>query len=65
VFSKKIEFYLNLLRIITTRKEILLKYLKFSQIQKIILLDHQNNYLRISSMTSNVAKNVDTLKKPI
>jgi len=47
-----------------TEKLVLLKYLKIWLYMdlKIILLDHQNNYVGHSSMMSNIAKNFDFSK---
>jgi len=40
---------------------ILLKYLKLELDLKIIILDHQNNYVGNSSIMSNAAKSFDIL----
>jgi len=52
-----INFYNTLLY---TGETILLKYVKIqlNTVLKIILLEHENNYVGNSSMTSNVAKNL-------
>jgi len=42
-------------------RTILLRNLKFCWIQKIILLDHQNNFVGILKITNNAAKNFDIL----
>jgi len=44
-----------------TERAILLRNLKFCWVQKIILLDHQNNFVGTSKIMSNAAKNFDIL----
>jgi len=43
-------------------RTILLRDLKFCYIQKIILFDHQNNFVGAFKIMSNAAKNFDILE---